>query len=821
MTAFARRKTASIAFWAACAVLPIILFCGLAIWGGVYPFGAESFLTEDLKYQYIDFFTWFRGVLLGENSIYYSFAQGLGSNTWGLYSYYAASPFNLLLILFNEDNLTLAVFIITALKLSCIALAMGYYLRRRFELNYLWSLLLALSFTYSSWTVTQLRNPMWLDALILFPLGATCCWRVIREGKFLGLALVVAADIICCWYMAYMSILFFCLFVLFELGAYAFRGNPVDARFVGGRALRFTAGMLLGLALSAWTFVPTVLAMLGGSGTLELSGLYATTPKDLIKSVLPGMWRLNLVPQFYTGLVAEIAALVFLLNPRIPGKLRLLTLVFTLFIAASAIIIPIQYVWCGFRVPNGFYSRTAFLTSFMMVWMAAYCVKMGLGKRRTAATQIEAASHIRQRAKIWRLPTGAIAVLMAITTVELAVNGHLSWNQLYVGYPQSTYEAYVSEADTELTELNAFDASGFYRMDKTYTRVASAALNEGIARGFSQLSSYSSASNPRAIAFLNAIGYSSQGEFSTRYSAPLLVTDSLLGVKYASTTEHPVGYLSCGFPTLLNGAELYQNPYALNLGFLIDSSAGNISLDDYGNPFERQNAIFQALTGSSEPLYTPLTPTPSDTSDFSWTVEVPAGSIGYAFVMRDPQAGSYNPVSLNIGDTSYEEAWRFDNTPRALNQLSDTIAQASISITPWTASDNPPDAQVPGNTGCVFYALNMETFERAIDILSDEQLQPTVVEGNRVSGTVNSSGAKELVLSIPYDRGWTATVNGSEVTASSLFDGGMMSIPVTEGENKIELTYHSPGTTVGLVCSGIALVVATAIGISTAMKQRR
>ncbi len=821
MTAIAKRKSVSIAFWAACAALPIILFCGLAIWGGVYPFGGESFLTEDLKYQYIDFFTWFRGVLLGENSIYYSFAQGLGSNTWGLYSYYAASPFNLLLLLFNEDNLTLAVFVTTALKLSCIALAMGYFLRRRFELNYLWSLLLALSFTFSSWTVTQLRNPMWLDALILLPLGATCCWRVIREGKFLGLALVVAADIICCWYMAYMSILFFCLFVLFELGAYALRGNRIDARFVGGRALRFAAGMLLGLALSAWTFVPTVLAMLGGSGTLELSGMYATTPKDLVKSVLPGMWRLNLVPQFYTGLVTEIAALFFLLNPRIPGKLRLLTLAFTLFIAASAIIIPIQYVWCGFRVPNGFYSRTAFLTSFMMVWMAAYCIKMGFGKKRIAETQQNLASHMRQRTKVWRLPAGAISVLMAITVVELVVNGHLSWNQLYVGYPQSTYEAYVDEADAELTELNAFDDSSFYRMDKTYTRVTSAALNEGIARGFSQLSSYSSASNPRAIAFLNAIGYSSQGEFSTRYSTPILATDSLLGVKYASATEHPVGYLSCGFPALSNGAELYQNPYALGLGFLVDTAVEDVDLNSLDNPFERQSALFQALTGSSESLYTPLSPTANSESDFSWTVDAPAGSVGYAFVMRDPQAGSYNPVSLNIGDKSYEEAWRFDNSPRALNQLSDTSTQVNVSITPWTVSDNSPDARVPENTGCVFYALNMEAFERAIDILSDEQLQPTVAEGDHVSGSVVSTGTKDLVLSIPYDKGWTIAVNGSEVEPTSLFGGGMMSIPVTEGENKIEMTYRSPGTTIGLACSGFALIAVAALGVSMAARQRR
>ena len=36
MTAIAKKKTVSIAFWTACAVLPIILFCGLAIWGGVF-----------------------------------------------------------------------------------------------------------------------------------------------------------------------------------------------------------------------------------------------------------------------------------------------------------------------------------------------------------------------------------------------------------------------------------------------------------------------------------------------------------------------------------------------------------------------------------------------------------------------------------------------------------------------------------------------------------------------------------------------------------------------------------------------------------------
>ena len=49
-------------------LLPILLLCLLAILRGVYPFGAESFLTEDLKYQYIDFFHWYKKVLAGQES---------------------------------------------------------------------------------------------------------------------------------------------------------------------------------------------------------------------------------------------------------------------------------------------------------------------------------------------------------------------------------------------------------------------------------------------------------------------------------------------------------------------------------------------------------------------------------------------------------------------------------------------------------------------------------------------------------------------------------------------------------------------------------
>ena len=53
-------KLRSIFFSMGMFCLPIALLCLSCFLGGVYPFGAESFLTEDLLYQYIYFFTWFQ-----------------------------------------------------------------------------------------------------------------------------------------------------------------------------------------------------------------------------------------------------------------------------------------------------------------------------------------------------------------------------------------------------------------------------------------------------------------------------------------------------------------------------------------------------------------------------------------------------------------------------------------------------------------------------------------------------------------------------------------------------------------------------------------
>ena len=799
------QRARSALFWVACAALPVLLLLALSAWGGIYPLGPESFLTEDLKYQYIDFFTWFRHVLTGEANVFYSFAQGMGSNTWGLYSYYLASPFNFIILLFDEAHLTLAIYVIVALKLACMNTAMAWYLRRRFTLQRTWALALALCYTWSTWTATNLRNPLWLDALILLPLMAWSCRQLLRTGRFIGLSLLVAADVITCWYMAYITLLFCCLFVLFELAVMIYDDEVRPARsWIAGRAVRFTVAILLGLGLSAWTFVPTVLAMMGG-GAKTAVGMFQTYPTALIRGFLPFAWNIDHAPQFYTGLIPLVLAISMLFEKRIDKRLRALTLVFAGFLVVSSVLGPLMYVWCGFRQPNGFYCRIAFLLSFLEIWAAAFllmrraaCRAEGSNTRTVSWT--EAGGRSACAAPIARklAPFGTLVLVLA----DLGFNAHVCWNQLYINYPQDTHDTYVNDADTQVRELKQLDADAFYRVDKTYNRTG-AAFNEGISHGFNQLSTYSSANTPPAVAFLNSLGYSSEGEFSSVYAAPNLVMDSLLGVRYIGTWSKPVASTETTLPHSNVTSPVYYNPHALSLGYPCANGTNSESTLQGDDPFERQNALFAELTGIDRPLYTQLQGVEQARSDASitWAVKLPAHTIGYTYAQTGVESDWSQSVGLIVGgEMISSEATRFSHNVRAFGESGDESTQHEISMVQGS-----PETQLPPKSQCLFYALNIDVFEEGIERLQSRQFTPDVFEDGHVEGVYNAEKQTDLVLSIPYDKGWSAIIDGKEVALSPAFGGGMSQIQVPEGSHRIEMRFQSPGFTVGCAASIAAL----------------
>ena len=781
----------NVAFYAACFTFSVALFVALAAAGHVYPLGDNSFLTNDLKYQYIDFFAWFRRVLLGEANLRYSFSQGLGMNTWGLYSYYLASPFNLLCVLFPADKLTLFVFVISALKLGCIHISSAWYVQKRFGLSKPATFLLSASFTFCSWTISNLRNPLWIDCLILLPVCAYGCYELIHKQRMARLVIATALNVTFCWYTAYISILFLCIFVLVEFVDYVAE-QGFSWKLMLDRALRFTGAIVLGLLLSAWTFLPTILAMSKGGPVLALGPLLKTSLKSLIRGFLPGMWVNNdSTPQFYCGVIMMLLAVSLLFNRAVSIKTRIATLVVTIILVASSVLSPLEYIWCGMRVPNGFYSRTAFLLNFFALWAAGYALQA-----------------LKDHPKLRRVSRPAVILpLLALTAIELFANAHGMWNQLYVGYSENNNSVYVATATSTVKAIQDDDPTPFYRIDRTTTRADSAALNEGLALGYDQLSSYSSANNPQAIALLNSLGYSSVGEFSTRYAEPILAVDALLGVKYTIVEQAPAGYVAIPEPGDTASAA-YGNPYALNLGIAASKDIQNCTLEGE-NPFEIQNDLYCKILGHNVELYTEINATKTaDSQDAKqWSVTVPAGSIGYLYINKDANAGSYWPVALTIDQrTINNEAWRFDNNIRQIADASDGPSSHTVSLEVAEGYSDMPQSNEP-----VFYALNLEVFKQIIDELKTSEFVPAVFEDGMVEGEYTAENDCNLLLSVPYDDGWSVTINGAVAELTPAADKGMSCLRVQKGTNKIVMTYKTPGA-----FAGLAVSLATAVALVTA-----
>ena len=186
--------------------------------------------------------------------------------------------------------------------------------------------------------------------------------------------------------------------------------------------------------------------------------------------------------------------------------------------------------------------------------------------------------------------------LIALTVIELFANAHVIWNQLSTGYSEDVNSTYVASVTNVIGGIQEEDPAPFHRIDRTTTRVDSAALNEGLALGYNQLSSYSSANNPQAIALLDSLGYSSVGEFSTRYAEPILAVDALLKVKHTIAEHAPAGYTAT--KTIQNGTEsaVYENPYVLSVGVAASNDIKNSELNG-ANSFEKQNDLYSKILG--------------------------------------------------------------------------------------------------------------------------------------------------------------------------------------------------------------------------------
>ena len=755
----------------------VILLCIFYL-GGVYPFGEKILFKWDMELQYIDFFRWWNRVLHGKASMFYSFSKSLGDNAIGLTAYYLSSPFNV--ILYFTDNIPLFVSVVTILKMATASLTGSIFLEKVSpEMNIFWHLILSMSYGLMAYNMCQASNIMWLDGVVWLPVVSLGVWKLINEKKSLLLYLSVIVAILSNWYTAYMI----CLFSFFYYTYEVIKKNQFSLKGILKENfkcfIQYCITMITAVLTTMAFFLPVILNLLQGKG-IESSDTWIVGFHTTMLDFLKGCFVLT-VPYtgqgltLFCGTITMLAFLGFLISKYIRKKEKIWSVIYIAFFVICAVFIPLENVWNGFRKVASYYCRFSFIISFFMIYIASvFLSEFLINKKKMIKNMV-------------------MIICLLFTCVEFSYGAYETFCEGY-GRVYTTYNEYAEQEKNTLKQLKDTNKDNdFYRLEQTVswrTRVNrdSGNYNEGMAFGFKQLSSYSSTYNNNIMEFYNKCGYSSCNRLIT-WREPVLPTDSILGIKYVFANIPIYGFEK---KLQYHNSEktIYENPYALGLGYKV---SGKVEKDilHYTNTFDYQNQLLSKMVGYKVECYKKLKVS-QKVSDNSviWTIpKINTKSIVYGYCTH-----THHGESALFIDNEYRNDFSAWYAYKTFQVSSDNTSEHIVELKGQTSD------RIKG----VFYYLDLSAFENIMEQLKQNQVDLKQIKDGYVEAEYDAKGTETVLMTVPYDEGWTIKVNGKPVDIQRLqniFTG----IKVHAGKNKIQMKYTVPGLKYGVIVSIIGV----------------
>lgn len=108
--------------------------------------------------------------------------------------------------------------------------------------------------------------------------------------------------------------------------------------------------------------------------------------------------------------------------------------------------------------------------------------------------------------------------------------------------------------------------------------------------------------------------------------------------------------------------------------------------------------------------------------------------------------------------------------------------------------------------GLSFYYTDERTYDNRINSLKQYAFSNIKVSNNTINFDTNYEDDKFIVLNVPYDDGWSLTINGEKQKIYKA-QSGFIGFVNQKGNNHISLNYFTPGLKKGLIISGGATFI--------------
>lgn len=844
-------KRKSISIYLLSFLIPIIIMLIVYAISEIYPFGDKTLLFRDLRGQYVSYFSAFRNALLGDGSLLYSFTKEIGGNMFGLTTYYMMSPFNIILLLFPKEMITEAILVMTLLKIGSCGLTLSIFLRKSFKDFGYFSIIFSSAYALMAYNTMYKSNIMWLDGVILLPSVLLGINNIINNKKILLYIFTLALSIITNFYIGFIICIFSVIYFIYKISVEKIYTKEYFSKsIIYNRIKYFLLGSILGGALSSFVLIPTVYALSGGKAKFEFFSapihvnfkIYDIVSKFYINGLVNND-ILKGLPNIYCGIFTAILFILYFFNKGIKRGEKIYSIIVVSILLVSFYVNKIDYIWHGFNKPVGFPYRYSFLFSFFMILLAyrtyinikevsnisivitliVICItSLFMFKMNyiylsnfniivsTALAVVYCILLIIKKNKIrWgNLLTFLIIILMLgeLGIHALEINMKLSYAK------RSDFIRYNLELNNILSHIKSKDNS-FYRIGKSFVYNS----NDPMLLNYNGLSHFSSMYKVYVKDFLGKMGYMSNKILFGDGMTSTIISNSLLDVKYILSKKEE-GKLYNNYYNLLgeaHGINIYENPYYLPLGFMVNKDIVNLSIKDEKNPFKLQEDILDSMikTNNENNYY--------KTDNYNvkltnLTVEDMNGAKEYTKKIKNKPAY----IEFTMQNQSSDPLYAFIQTDKIyesqlyLNNKKITYFSANnykvIPLGKRAIGENLNfKIEVKKNKFNInnqyFYYLDIKNYEKEYKEMLKNKYDINYFSNTNIKGTINSSDAKSvLYTSIPYDEGWKVSIDGKEVPKIKLMDS-LIGISVPRGVHEVEFKFTPMGLYLGTMISIITL----------------
>ncbi|RPA63629.1 hypothetical protein EF384_01535 [Aerococcus agrisoli] len=648
---------------------------------------------------------------------------------------------------------------------------------------------------------------------------------------------------------------------------------------------KFAGWSLAGGGLAAFLLIPTFYALTTSKGAqssppLELKADYPIY--DIVSKFILGPFNFDQMPDglpnIFIGSLPLIMAILFFFSKKIALSERLAALAVTVILLLSMNISAFNLVWHGLQYPIWYPYRFSFVFSFFLLYIGyqVYRLKPSLSMKAALSLlvvfamgcgyllyRIDEFDYISATTVIitFILFVGIAALLimaadfnkliygllLVITASEVFANSVITIASISY-LKEDDFAAYISETKPLVSEY-APGEDEFYRMTKTFQRTK----NDAMQLGYYDLNHFNSTLERNTTQLFKQLGFPMSDGF-TNYTTGTLLTDALFGVKYyfsltpfasdqgslsdrATSTRADLGLYDVTEVT--DQMLVHENPNALSLGYMVNQEITDVDASDV-NPIYLQDELLNVLLGQG----------PTDgvsldqfeianfaSIDLFHVSSQDESVVNTAYTRDDTGEDSFIDIHINVKtNQSY-----YITVPSYLDdeevkyyldgeELDYDSSYQSIQVFNIASDDQ--------NTEKVFtiqlledettlsdvnlYTLDPTIIETMSEDLSAGNLQLDTFDNASFSGTVTVDDPSEyLMLTIPYAKGWHASVNGEAVDTIELLNGGFMGIQFPKaGTYDISFYYVPEGLILGCIITVATAGVLTGIYVYGKKRKR-